>query len=421
MSYTRTIAVDQRLRSSLNGVGYLYGPIRSQTRTGSRVDQHRFKIKNQLQASSAFSATYWNYKNRSQASVSMTYNPSYALGTSITKSYTGFPGVNQVFVDYAPSVENAALSALYTKLRLTRSQMNGLTVLGELRDTVKLLRNPASALIKGFFDWSDNIRVISKQSSFQGVKGRRRFQRVASDSFLEAQFGWRPLISDVQGIAQTVARLVVNSQNRIDSVVVTRSSSGGRANEVWSVLDPAVPDSVPYVAAARWDRRYKSFKSCRYQAFISSSVTGDSTMFSRVAQVSGFTLENIVPTLYELTPYSFLLDYASNLGECINARFTDVSNFRHGIKTTVSKDEVDIISDVDLSSIRAETIANGHRVVSLTGMGGRLTEIRTSLNRTVLNTLPMPNLQFTLTSSGLKVGNVLALIGSNLSKAGLLR
>jgi hypothetical protein len=56
----------------------------------------------------------------------------------------------------------------------------------------------------------------------------------------------------------------------------------------------------------------------------------------------GFTLSEFVPTVWELIPYSFLVDYFTNFGEVVSAVSYPRSNFRWIMKWTITdrKDEL---------------------------------------------------------------------------------
>lgn len=53
--------------------------------------------------------------------------------------------------------------------------------------------------------------------------------------------------------------------------------------------------------------------------------------------VFGANLLNFVPTVYELLPWSFLVDYFVNVNEVISSTFTDTSNLKWSSKTIIRK------------------------------------------------------------------------------------
>jgi hypothetical protein len=335
----------------------------------------------------------------------------------MTKSYSGFHGNNQGFITLASASENEALSRLYSNLRAARSQMNGAQFFGELRETIRMIRKPGTALIRGFQRYADDFnRYIKRHPEYLRAKGRRHLVDVSSGLWLEAQYGWRPLISEVKDIAETAARIALNNERRMTRVYGRSKASGALPMDQYGGPLQGVTDTAPIVSLQICQRYYSTESKAQYIAFMSSTMSGPTNDFQRVAQVSGLTLENIVPTIYELTPWSFLLDYASNLGKCIEAEFTDVSNVLYGVKTVVTKDKTRVNTIYRRSDTVGQVASYGWNLLSATGNGGYTEEIRTRMTREVLLKLPTPTLEFTLTNSGTKIGNMLALLTSSLRK-----
>lgn len=153
----------------------------------------------------------------------------------------------------------------------------------------------------------------------------------------------------------------------------------------------------------------------RYVIFLKGECKGPIDSFEKVAQVSGFTFENVVPTVYNLIPYSFLLDYVSNLGDCLEAQFTDVSRYSFGVVTRRGTQSVKVISTPNVKAMLADMFAEGYKDLrSASGTPGCVEEIRTTLNRSRLASFPTPTLEFNLTSSWKKATNVLALLSGSL-------
>lgn len=413
MSYTRNLTFDQRIVATVNGAPRFYGPIRSSSRTGSRIMGYRDLIRQQREATSEFSATYYNYVEMRKAEVVFNsyFNPVPSI--RMNGSYTGYPGSNQTFASVVTPNENEALSRLYANLRSTRSQMNGLLFFAELREAVTLIRNPARGLVRGFADWSASLgKRFRSDPSLRGRRNRQRLADVAADTWLEASFGWRPLVSDAKDIATTAARILRENSVRMNRVVGVSTRSATEPYEIFNTPDPAV--SSWGASTMRWSRRRMSEAGVRFEAFLSSSLSGPQSAFERVAQVSGLTLENVVPTVYNIIPYTFLLDYASNLGDCVEAEFTDVSNVKFALKTVRQVDSVDVISDFDPKLTTQWLALQSYTPFLLSGTSGRVKEVRRSISRTRLPTLPTPVLEFTLTNSGSKLGNVVALLEKTL-------
>jgi hypothetical protein len=123
----------------------------------------------------------------------------------------------------------------------------------------------------------------------------------------------------------------------------------------------------------------------------------------------GFRLDEFVPTLWEVLPWSFLVDYFSNVSEIISAATYVNSNLAYCSKTVVTerKSSVSYIADVQEMSRRDKVngcVALQHKPAQSTV----LTTIKAVSRRP--NIFPgIPNLEFEIPSSPVKWVNILAL------------
>lgn len=430
--YTKTELFDQRLWATAtkrynNGSGLVvtnpqgwYGPFRSGVKTGSSVPNWRKLIKSSLDATSDYSRTAYRLEKGGRISSSFTAGWPSNPALEWSETFSGIPGANQVFQTLVSPNEAKALSKIYQKIKATRSEMNGLQFFGELKETVHMLRHPADALVKGFFNYTNKINnLVIKNPKIRHARNRQNLVDTVSGLWLEAQYGWRPWISEIQDISRTVGRIVIDSNRKIDRVAAFSSAEGVSISSLANTMEQGLK---MVSSTSQWERRYSTTSSVHYIAFLDHTVTGPTTVFEKVAQISGLTFENIVPTIYELIPYSFLLDYASNLGQCIEASFTDISAYKFGLKINRTVDAVEVISTPSESGIRSSIVGSGWYVKSIATSGkGYYKETRTTLVRQRLTSLPLPRFEFSLTSSPLHIGNVIALLAGSQKTSQSLR
>jgi hypothetical protein len=254
--------------------------------------------------------------------------------------YKGFPNSLGNFLHNAePSPEQAsqALSKFLSNIRQTRSEMNGLTVLGELRETLHMLRHPAEALRKATERYIQAVKSKGKKVN-QRTKRRRReseedfrvrranaLKDAVSGSWLEYKFGALPLLSDIQDIGRVAERLLDEER---------RTTVKGRSKELRVKLNanPIHQSDVEGVVFTG-SRSWSTTVSVQYQGGLRLKQSGASGI-SRLAELSGFTLENFVPAAWELAPWSFLADYFVNIGEVLEASSTDTSGLFWATRTT---------------------------------------------------------------------------------------
>jgi hypothetical protein len=174
---------------------------------------------------------------------------------------------------------------------------------GELAQTLRLIRRPAIALRKGVQYYLD----YKVKKLYKGKTTLRDKHRIATDSWLEYSYGVRPLVADVDDGMKTLADL----RERMHSKVPVSGYAIDMAN--------AVPVSVGYDGFSNVITSYgiREHKCAAYSKIYGGMYcpTFEDFYFSRL----GLSFNDVAPAIYELIPYSFLVDYFSNLGAVINA------------------------------------------------------------------------------------------------------
>jgi len=241
-----------------------------------------------------------------------------AQGTLLYSSYeamTGPPPSNGM-----DKVNNRALQQFFSKAIAAQRTFNGGTFLGELRETVHAIRHPLSALQDGIHAYfgtlnrrlSKNGRSIRRQKFGSRVSA---VQSVVSNTYLEYAFGWKPLMSDVD---DALKALVQYKTYREPTVVV---HAGAKDESLDSEKSPW-PLLAGYIYNT-WETKY--VMSVKYYGCI-QVISG--TNSEVVRRSIGLTLGDVVPTLWELIPYSFLVDYFTNIGAIVDAACFNTASVR---------------------------------------------------------------------------------------------
>lgn len=205
-------------------------------------------------------------------------------------------------LDLASSTSEESYAKAY-KLVSKRS-FKTFTFLGELRETVHLLRNPALALRKEISAYTKRIRKLRL-----GMDRDRQtvgaFRRAASDSWLEASFGWRPLIGDISDATRTISSLAINTRGV--PFHVTSKQTKIRPLSGWSEL-----------AGGGVSCMYRSSAIFEATSRISGSIREEGGVSGLPARFALFPFD-FVPAAWELLPWSFLIDYFTNIGNIFDA------------------------------------------------------------------------------------------------------
>lgn len=387
------------------------------SRTGDRVTNWKAKIRSGGDATSNMTSDRLGSVDRTPGSSSLRY---YALSNPTVKRYDTWEGyvspLTNVFHLTNPflSVDNKALSKIYKKIREEQSLINGQAFLGELRQTIMMLKKPYASIAQLVNRHVDTLGKRKRGLSGPSKYKKQAWKDIIASTWLETQFGLKPLMSDVEAIAQTIAHLQVNPTRRVR--LQAREFS---VNRQVSTEDPTiVPNSfMVYLGTTVIESRY----DCQWTVGLAVTDTANMAAVERARQGFGFTLENFVPALWEVLPWSWLVDYFSNVGEIIEAGTTCTSGVTFSCKTTRESTVGTAIRTVNEQLTAARCAASSHRLDSLSGGSLGTNSI---LRRTVVRTkqpLGMPTLELSLPGSRGQWANMMAVAVSRRSSVENLR
>lgn len=174
--------------------------------------------------------------------------------------------------------------------------------LGELHKTLHMIRRPVNSLMKLMHDYQ---RAVMKRA--RGKLSVDRLKRVINDTYLEYTYGWRPLFMDVDNGMQALATYASSNPFHVERV-----TKYGWDEAVTVDSDQSSLTSINVLT--KWE--LKSTERCRVSAgirvYTDGSLTGSAWTF-------GLNIDQFAPTAWELLPYSFLVDYFTNIGTIIDA------------------------------------------------------------------------------------------------------
>jgi len=190
--------------------------------------------------------------------------------------YVGPPAYNQSVV------YNQALERLNAKVR---GGLDLAVALAEIKSTTRMI-----AKLKQL----NPLMQISREDARRGKhKTRIGSTRDVANGWLEWQYGWKPLMSDIFGIADESIRVVINKVERIKASAKQPLTDSNRR------FLGTVQSQVPYVI-----RDGKGFTAC------SMKIELDIPAFD----LARWTSLNPVSLGWELIPYSFVADWFFDVG-----------------------------------------------------------------------------------------------------------
>jgi hypothetical protein len=281
------------------------------------------------------------------------------------------------------SADNQARSRFYKKARNTLTSFQGGVFLGELREAIQLLKPTKSALMRGIEDGylgavKRRIEGLNKRRLPASLRNRtlKVKKDILAETWLEYSFGLSPLVSDLDAARREIARY---ASHKAFSV---RIQAGGSEEEM-SSADAGALTSTWGSVSYRVARRYKV--DVRYIGAV-----GIETGFGQrsIRQSLGLTWDQFVPTMWELIPYSFLVDYFANVGDLVSAASFPKSSFRWYLRGTKWEN-----THTHVSGPFTRPQNTSQTVYSGGGFVGQSTLKRYGVNRTPLSgSPPIPSL-----------------------------
>jgi hypothetical protein len=224
--------------------------------------------------------------------------------------------------------ENAAKLAFVRKAKAVNRQFQGGVFLGELTEAIRMVKRPANALRNGMGGYLDALKKRRRFASvtpraLTGVSASRRFQRILSDTWLEYSFGWTPLLSDIDNGMKAIANHVVSpSRPRL----VVCAGKGSYSEFSVSQLGYLAQNLAFFNGNVVTERKVDVKFYGAVRAYNPSNVP---------FRYYGVSLQEFIPTAWELVPWSFFVDYFANIGdilECSTLIRSDISWVNRGIK-----------------------------------------------------------------------------------------
>lgn len=282
-----------------------------------------------------------------------------------------------------------ARARFLASIKQAQQHISGPTFLGELKESLQMIRKPSKYLAKNIDDY---IKACA------GV-GRRNRRKITSDMlnedlhslWLEYSIGWAPLISETKKGAEALSRLI-NEERKTFQV------SGGARDETKNVS--VINSAISTIAYAVQKTTNSSEAFIGLKGAVRPKASGPTW---KAMNLFGFNTREFVPTVWELLPMSFVVDYFVNVGDILSATYTDITGLywiseQRGMTYTRSMDE-------------SQIVMRPNQTTSCTGSGGSWTLKK----YTYIRSKPVeifPQLAVSLPGTPTQVLNLVALAAS---------
>lgn len=199
---------------------------------------------------------------------------------------------------------NKAQAGFVSKARQAMSPASGGTILGELRETLHMIRRPASGIRSRLSSYLSTVKRNGRGLRKASITKKNA---MVAETWLEYSFGWTPLLHDIDDSMKALAQLTTG----IVPTTPVRS---------FAKSDAFVSEETLYLVGAGSQTGQVSqttIDTC--QAVFYGAVSQTVAAGPSFRQAFGLRAHDVIPTIWELIPYSFVVDYFTNIGDIISA------------------------------------------------------------------------------------------------------
>jgi len=296
------------------------------------------------------------------------------------------PGPTDPSLFTMTSVRNQTISKFIAKCRAAQTSLKGLVSAGEIGETVRMVNSTGKALMRQTKHYLADLETWGRRLT------PHQIARAISGKYLEYAFGVKPLISDIDDGLKGLSRI---RDFRNPRVSVRAGAESAEQNP---------PTDISYVLN-RFEVIASYYRRNRYAYKLYGAVGIPNFGLGSFHDEFGFKLDEFVPTIYELIPYSFLVDYFLNLGAVVDAYAFN----RASVKwvTSGSMQASDVITDIKSARpVVPDGWVETYRSIS-TGTPYRRSRILKTRGPYLGDLIP--DLEFTIPGAGTKWLNIGAL------------
>jgi hypothetical protein len=288
-----------------------------------------------------------------------------------------------------------AMQRAYKQIHAAQTAMSGQVFLGELKEAVHTLRHPAEGLRKALKEhYLDKLKRIKNRDP-------KRWWKAISQTWLESSFGWRPFINDLEDAASAYNELCNKEALRYKKIRAV-----GKADPIYlPSLSAYGPVNYPSGSNSVEQRSRKVTDECICVIRGEVKAQAATTTMDKL-RIFGLQPSEFIPTVWELLPWSFLVDYFTNIGDILENAVTDTSNVAWLEMSTIKKRVTDTLIVPDNSAMRS---TQGSKYIYSRGNRSTCHAERRLVTRTGTVNLSIPPLMFELPGSSIKQLNMVAL------------
>lgn len=297
------------------------GGIGLDKKSGSGVPGYKRKLRMRINANSGYERKYCEVIERGHVVVKDQDPPGNLKNTS-----SGFPNMGGAllacsysFADQTDQVSNHAIAKLRADLALQKN-----ADFAFLTNVPQDIYQAKQTAIGAFNALADFIGMISDLERGHYGQALATLPALASQAYLTLVFGIMPTIDDMKGVYNTLSKLkrdthtrrISASANDVNEAGIVLLNTTG-ASELTYIVAGSRTTSVKYTAGVK----FSLVSNVEYENFAIKPKSLD-----QLANVFHTKVSDIFPMLWEIMPWSWVLDYVANIGDVITDNFQSNSD-----------------------------------------------------------------------------------------------
>lgn len=297
---------------------------------GENYTNWKQRIKNGSQCTTTLSGRKYRARySHVVATGQFKFNPgqSGANNTVVAGFYSGviplLPRTAPFTVSNASSVDDSAKVKFVRACNRERRSFQGGVFLGELTEALHLIRSPARTFRKGLDAYLTDLK--KGRGKLKGLAGSEKIRianKIVSDTWLEHSFGWAPLLNDVDDGIETLGKHLWGADAPKTKFV---SASAKTEHYLGSGSAGLVGgNNLNFKLTNVYTTTYSVRYYGKLRVFHPTKIT---------PRRIGLSLNDVIPTAWELVPWSFLVDYFTNVGDIIESAAALESDVRWMART----------------------------------------------------------------------------------------
>jgi len=285
---------------------------------------------------------------------------------------------------------------LVKSYRKIHSQFQGGVFLGELAEAIRFLKSPARRLEKMSIGAADDLyRDLKRLGRGGGIDGKSsRALRVATDAHLAYTYAAKPLVKDI--IAADNALRAYYEQRPFKIFRIRGDGAAKSRTHSWTFVNSYTnPGATFSIGASRGSYTVDRITDLTVRYIGAYKSQNSSGLPTPMEQLS-LTPDNWGATIYELFPWSFVMDYFSNLGGLVDAFSFQFIGLEWLIETTRQ------LNTVDVSGISHRTPEAGFNYETSVdhSYGSRILDKQFLVKRQEVNNQYIPSLRLKIPGLG---------------------